>query len=42
MAIQDIDLGTVIENGEDGDVARTAFTKVNENFDDLDARVKAI
>lgn len=42
MAIQDIDLGTVIENGEDGDVARTAFTKVNENFDDLDTRVTAI
>lgn len=42
MAIQDIDLGTVIENGEDGDVARTAFTKVNENFDDLDARVTYI
>lgn len=42
MAIQDIDLGTVIENGEDGDVARTAFIKVNENFDDLDTRVKAI
>lgn len=42
MAIQDIDLGTVIENGEDGDVARTAFTKVNENFDDLDSRVTAI
>lgn len=42
MAIQDIDLGTVIENGEDGDVARVAFTKVNENFDDLDVRVTAL
>lgn len=42
MAIQNIDLGTVVENGEDGDVARTAFTKVNENFDDLDARVTYI
>ncbi len=42
MAIQNIDLGTVIENGEDGDVARTAFTKVNENFDDLDTRVTYI
>lgn len=42
MAIQDIDLGTILENGEDGDVARTAFTKVNNNFDELDTRVAAL
>lgn len=39
MAIQEIDLGTIIQDGTDGDAARIAFTKVNANFEELDERV---
>ena len=36
MAQQIIDIGTIPLNGRDGDNARTAFTKVNANFTELD------
>lgn len=36
MAIQLIDLGTVGQDGADGDVAREAFEKCNDNFTGLD------
>lgn len=42
MAIQDIDLGTIPLDGTDGDTAREAFVKVNENFDEIDTRVTAL
>jgi len=35
MAKQTINLGTIPNSGLDGDDARTAFTKVNENFGEL-------
>lgn len=38
MAIEQINLGTVVQDGADGDVARVAFTKVNANFADLESR----
>lgn len=38
MAIEQINLGTVAQDGADGDVARVAFTKVNANFIDLENR----
>jgi len=38
MAIEQINLGTVVQEGADGDVARVAFTKVNANFADLESR----
>ena len=38
MAIEQINLGTVVQDGADGDVARVAFTKVNANFTDLENR----
>ena len=38
MAIQEIDLGTIAQDGADGDLAREAFTKVNTNFEDLEDR----
>lgn len=36
MAIELIDLGTVTQDGADGDLAREAFIKVNANFTELD------
>ena len=38
MAIEQINLGTVVQDGADGDVARVAFTKINANFADLESR----
>ena len=38
MAIEQINLGTAVQDGADGDVARVAFTKVNANFTDLESR----
>lgn len=35
MAKQTVNLGTIPNSGLDGDDARTAFTKVNENFSEL-------
>lgn len=39
MAQQTINLGTVANEGQDGDDARTAFTKVNQNFDEVYAGI---
>lgn len=39
MAIELIDLGTIAQDGADGDLAREAFLKVNSNFSELDTRV---
>jgi hypothetical protein len=36
VAIELIDLGTVAQDGADGDLAREAFIKVNANFTELD------
>jgi len=39
MAQQLVNLGTVANEGQDGDDARTAFTKVNENFTEVYAGI---
>lgn len=42
MAIEIIDLGTVAQDGADGDVAREAFEKVNANFAEHESEIDAI
>lgn len=42
MPIVNIDLDTIQPNGKPGDPARTAFTKVNSNFDFVEERLEAI
>lgn len=36
MTLQQVNLGTIPNNGADGDVPRTAFTRINDNFKLLD------
>lgn len=42
MAIEIIDLGTVAQDGADGDVAREAFEKVNANFAEHESEIDAL
>ncbi|BAM29096.1 hypothetical protein G176_gp24 [Xanthomonas phage CP1] len=42
MAFQQIDLDTTQPNGKLGDPARTAFTKVNNNFADAQSQINAL
>lgn len=42
MPIVNIDLDTIQPNGKPGDPARTAFAKVNSNFDFVEERLEAI